>query len=108
MTASNDSFSAPDQVPRTWTVPPSFPDVPAVPHALSPKTPAETRARTRINLPIIVAPPFAGFTQAWPMASHGVPGSDPIAASLGRRIGRSEEHTSELQSQSNLVCRLLL
>src|SRR3989475_2353371 len=26
----------------------------------------------------------------------------------GRRIIRSEEHTSELQSQSNLVCRLLL
>src|SRR2546430_13035013 len=25
-----------------------------------------------------------------------------------RRSGRSEEHTSELQSQSNLVCRLLL
>src|SRR2546430_4306011 len=28
-------------------------------------------------------------------------------ARAGRR-GRSEEHTSELQSQSNLVCRLLL
>src|SRR2546430_13446044 len=26
----------------------------------------------------------------------------------GRRLRRSEEHTSELQSQSNLVCRLLL
>src|SRR2546427_10569378 len=25
-----------------------------------------------------------------------------------RNAGRSEEHTSELQSQSNLVCRLLL
>src|SRR5256886_12447549 len=25
-----------------------------------------------------------------------------------QKIGRSEEHTSELQSQSNLVCRLLL
>src|SRR2546430_11461808 len=25
-----------------------------------------------------------------------------------RGMGRSEEHTSELQSQSNLVCRLLL
>src|SRR5688572_32329085 len=25
-----------------------------------------------------------------------------------RSVGRSEEHTSELQSQSNLVCRLLL
>src|SRR5688572_31126066 len=30
-------------------------------------------------------------------------GVDPL-----RRRGRSEEHTSELQSQSNLVCRLLL
>src|SRR2546427_3655391 len=27
---------------------------------------------------------------------------------LARLVGRSEEHTSELQSQSNLVCRLLL
>src|SRR2546427_8492674 len=31
------------------------------------------------------------------------------ASSAGRpRVPRSEEHTSELQSQSNLVCRLLL
>src|SRR2546427_5002285 len=29
-------------------------------------------------------------------------------AGAQRRIARSEEHTSELQSQSNLVCRLLL
>src|SRR5688572_32160775 len=27
---------------------------------------------------------------------------------MARATGRSEEHTSELQSQSNLVCRLLL
>src|SRR2546430_2296847 len=27
---------------------------------------------------------------------------------LGSNVSRSEEHTSELQSQSNLVCRLLL
>src|SRR5688572_31506332 len=27
---------------------------------------------------------------------------------MGRRFDRSEEHTSELQSQSKLVCRLLL
>src|SRR2546430_2968766 len=33
----------------------------------------------------------------------------PSACSAGRgRAHRSEEHTSELQSQSNLVCRLLL
>src|SRR5205085_4266586 len=30
------------------------------------------------------------------------------APCCGRVAGRSEEHTSELQSQSNLVCRLLL
>src|SRR2546430_13074057 len=29
-------------------------------------------------------------------------------ASEGKKFNRSEEHTSELQSQSNLVCRLLL
>src|SRR5688572_32772514 len=31
-----------------------------------------------------------------------------VAAGFGTRVVRSEEHTSELQSQSNLVCRLLL
>src|SRR2546430_7196756 len=33
---------------------------------------------------------------------------DPDAAGQGAAARRSEEHTSELQSQSNLVCRLLL
>src|SRR6266478_7657208 len=32
----------------------------------------------------------------------------PCGRSPRRRRPRSEEHTSELQSQSNLVCRLLL
>src|SRR5256886_6527651 len=32
----------------------------------------------------------------------------PVAGELLDRLVRSEEHTSELQSQSNLVCRLLL
>src|SRR5205085_11280950 len=35
--------------------------------------------------------------------SQGVSGHQPAAA-----VDRSEEHTSELQSQSNIVCRLLL
>src|SRR2546430_9690817 len=33
--------------------------------------------------------------------------SEPVENVSGR-VTRSEEHTSELQSQSNLVCRLLL
>src|SRR2546430_3531862 len=32
----------------------------------------------------------------------------PVRTRARRVHGRSEEHTSELQSQSNLVCRLLL
>src|SRR2546430_12932087 len=32
----------------------------------------------------------------------------PLTLILNTNGGRSEEHTSELQSQSNLVCRLLL
>src|SRR5688572_31833101 len=38
-------------------------------------------------------------------ASRRPLGRTPISS---RRSARSEEHTSELQSQSNLVCRLLL
>src|SRR6266511_5855935 len=35
---------------------------------------------------------------------------DPVRCALGLRVDRqrSEEHTSELQSRENLVCRLLL
>src|SRR2546427_7849121 len=35
-------------------------------------------------------------------------GQQGSSAPQAQRKGRSEEHTSELQSQSNLVCRLLL
>src|SRR5205085_9331502 len=38
---------------------------------------------------------------------YGLTSSGPAAGTHIDR-GRSEEHTSELQSQSNLVCRLLL
>src|SRR5206468_10248524 len=34
--------------------------------------------------------------------------ADALAKAFGRRAVRSEEHTSELQSRSDLVCRLLL
>src|SRR2546430_7361437 len=42
-----------------------------------------------------------------PAGSLGMRRSAPVAA-LSTCSVRSEEHTSELQSQSNLVCRLLL
>src|SRR2546427_7521628 len=44
-----------------------------------------------------------GAEQSQSMDAH------PLAGTAGRTpCPRSEEHTSELQSQSNLVCRLLL
>src|SRR2546430_8314236 len=49
-----------------------------------------------------------------PVSTHeypncGLSGPELAAGASGYRAGaRSEEHTSELQSQSNLVCRLLL
>src|SRR5438034_8609862 len=42
---------------------------------------------------------------AHPEAPHG---AGKVAKAIGREQERSEEHTSELQSHSDLVCRLLL
>src|SRR2546430_5707580 len=45
------------------------------------------------------------YKQALAIVEKAVGPEDPEA---GNSLNRSEEHTSELQSQSNLVCRLLL
>src|SRR3712207_7599847 len=43
------------------------------------------------------------------LAQHGItPFGAGLDLSQARRPGRSEEHTSELQSRQHLVCRLLL
>src|SRR2546430_12586678 len=42
------------------------------------------------------------------VAGHLVDGPDELRREWFEGKRRSEEHTSELQSQSNLVCRLLL
>src|SRR2546430_5526535 len=45
---------------------------------------------------------------AWPSTAETVGSGTAARSSLDAALWRSEEHTSELQSQSNLVCRLLL
>src|SRR2546427_1786241 len=50
-----------------------------------------------------VVPGSAGFSSMSTRRSASL-----AVISSQARISRSEEHTSELQSQSNLVCRLLL
>src|SRR2546430_11240521 len=68
-------------------------------------TPEPTPERVEAAAPDITEPappatqepaPREGPVTRWPVPA----GTDPYA--------RSEEHTSELESQSNLVCRLLL
>src|SRR2546430_5279669 len=52
--------------------------------------------------------PTASLWQHAPTASPACPHGAIARAVTMAKKNRSEEHTSELQSQSNLVCRLLL
>src|SRR2546430_12329684 len=73
-----------------------------------------------VAAPVVNVPHSAGAAEsskASPRAGLNLqeriigPGSKPRSLEVDGddyRIRRSEEHTSELQSQSNLVCRLLL
>src|SRR2546427_1407048 len=70
------------------------------------------RSRWRCRLHPGAAWPVRGSGGPARMRSpHRVPRGAPRAeldAVIASVLARSEEHTSELQSQSNLVCRLLL
>src|SRR5690606_40681759 len=82
------------------------------------KAPCPCRLRSHLNPP----PPSSDATvheRPTPQSSRA--GNEPVSqaaraqpgrmVSMGRaraRASRSEEHTSELQSRENLVCRLLL
>src|SRR5690606_39642457 len=68
-----------------------------------------------IPFPIFIDEPAYGRAQqrvldlAGGSLDHVIPGHDPLVlACFPSENDRSEEHTSELQSRENLVCRLLL
>src|SRR2546427_5823039 len=73
------------------------------------RVPAADRGEVEVPLVVDVRylePDLVDVTrQHQPRPALGVERRDRVAVDVGRR---SEEHTSELQSQSNLVCRLLL
>src|SRR3989442_9873877 len=59
--------------------------------------------------PFPIAPPRAARRYLGGPPRHQPKGSKPFRRiPFGRWRGRSEEHTSELQSRPHLVCRLLL
>src|SRR2546430_10427694 len=73
-----------------------------------------------LTQPVLAAEIWNPLTQAWttlassqiPRGYHAtsilLPDGRVLHSGSGEGSDRSEEHTSELQSQSNLVCRLLL
>src|SRR5256885_17026757 len=67
------------------------------------------RSRSRLGAEVDVAPFAAVNNVPDPdpaVRFHLLHGHDQIAAGITQAISRSEEHTSELQSPCNLVCRL--
>src|SRR2546427_4331011 len=67
------------------------------------------RSRRRFPAPSSWCSRAAGtFRQPFTPGRTTPPSAPSCAPSDELTRGRSEEHTSELQSQSNLVCRLLL
>src|SRR2546430_13564835 len=75
--------------------------------------PYTTLFRSNLSLLVNVIPNSPGTITLEASASSAEPdlnAANNTATATSPQIvqGRSEEHTSELQSQSNLVCRLLL
>src|SRR5258708_15763570 len=52
--------------------------------------------------------PYTTLFRSRGQPDDGHPDRGPLTGLPGSRRGRSEEHTSELQSPDHLVCRLLL
>src|SRR2546428_2267319 len=61
---------------------------------------------TLFRSPPVQAPRSRSVPQSGKDLEARIRDLEPVAAELG--IERSEEHTSELQSRSDIVCRLLL
>src|SRR2546430_4703433 len=71
--------------------------------------PYKTLSRSGVSAQQLPPLCFPGAQQLPQLAAAGRVVSGLVGVLLRRLLlGRSEEHTSELQSQSNLVCRLLL
>src|SRR2546427_7380403 len=67
-----------------------------------------SRVRASRSVAAVTSAPAAWAAAHTPAYSAIAPSVVGYCTSAPITPGRSEEHTSELQSQSNLVCRLLL
>src|SRR2546428_2632802 len=79
-------------------------------HSTNNPTPAQNRSKSRLPRGIGGRSAMGGAMVLTGERPRGGIGNEPqpVSRSNWRRSRRSEEHTSELQSRSDLVCRLLL
>src|SRR5256886_10485936 len=103
--ASSDSapFQAPEPAPSVEEVASAVPEVGVSLESRMAELFAELSAA---EIPSSAEMPTEEY--AAPEEEHAVPSLEVVDAEAVTDEPRSEEHTSELQSQSNLVCRLLL
>src|SRR5256885_12830904 len=71
------------------------------------------RVHVRVPLEVVVGGPAAGVAGVADVPDDGADAhraerAEPAEVGVVHVAGRSEEHTSELQSPCNIVCRLLL
>src|SRR5690606_41780825 len=97
----------PRSPPRLNLTRPPPPAPPLFPYTtLFRSSPPTLRSRARIRMMVATTPISAGSTSHAAVAA-ALPGSR-LSRATCQPVHRSEEHTSELQSRENLVCRLLL
>src|SRR5260370_23421897 len=77
------------------TAPTRFPYTAWPRDVLAPNPSVRQKTRTNPRIACFLIPPLLNTLNSWNRTDHGL-------------NNRSEEHTSELQSHLNLVCRLLL
>src|SRR2546427_8805736 len=73
-----------------------------------PATMGSRKRRLSASLPWCAMASTAPSVSIWHRLNARLDDFHISSTAVDTSVGRSEEHTSELQSQSNLVCRLLL
>src|SRR5699024_12025433 len=94
-----------DRAQRGRAGPPRRPPAPGRRHAMTATSPALRRVVTTVASSALLL--WAAATIVF-LLQHLVPGDPALTILGGASANRSEEHTSELQSRFDLVCRLLL
>src|SRR5690606_39913673 len=98
---------------RTLSIPPLFPYTTLFRSLLNLTKSSITKDLLSGTIQLLldqIAPNTQAISEIKPYVLRSVVNDDYgfVITDLNRRVLRSEEHTSELQSRENLVCRLLL